>query len=50
MELFFDPVGLPLNVFLTKFSTKQVVDYKLQVFFIEFLVSFLETQAFSLAY
>lgn len=51
MERFFYPVGLPLNnVFLMKFSTKQVVDYKLQVIFIEFLVSFLETQAFSLAY
>lgn len=44
-------VGLPLNnVFLMKFFTKQAVDYKLQVFFIEFLVSFLETQAFSLTY
>lgn len=50
-EQFFYPVGLPLNSgFLMKFSTKQVVDYTLLVFFVTFLASFLETQAFSLAY
>lgn len=51
IEQFFFPAELPLNnVFQMKLSTKQVVDYKVQGFSLEFLVSFLETRAFSLAY